>query len=127
MDRSDVINLIKLKPEQNDFGLFKDMDAGATAGHAIAGKAIVGTWTIKSREVFCDVRSITQTEWFNAGRNGIEHPAFLFVMNRNEYEDEQIVEYNGKRYGVYRTYAGRNETLELYCEAKGGLHSGGEV
>ena len=104
MDRSDVINLITEKQVQSpDY-----------------------TWTSTetSSEVFCDVRSITRTEWFEAGRSGIEHPSFIFIMNRNEYEGQKIVEYNGQRYGVYRTYAGRNEDLELYCEAKGGLHDG---
>lgn len=84
-----------------------------------------GVWkeTEVKTEVYCDVRSITQTEWFNAGRNGIEHPSFVFVMNRNEYDGQEAVEYNGQLFGVYRTYMARNENLELYCEAKGGLHA----
>ena len=101
MDRSDVIILIsKNSVQTNDY-----------------------SWVDQEirKEVFCDVRSITQTEWFNAGRNGIDHPAFVFVINRNEYLGQQIVEYNGERYGVYRTYRAKNESLELYCEAKGGL------
>ena len=104
MDRSDVIKLIKTNPYQSP--------------------SYVWTSAETSTEVFCDVRSITQTEWFEAGRNGIVHPAFLFIINRNEYDNEEIVEYNGQRYGVYRTYAAKNEDLELYCEAKGGLHDG---
>lgn len=104
MDRSDVINLItETQVQSPDY-----------------------TWTSTetSSEVFCDVRSITRTEWFEAGRSGIEHPAFIFIMDRNEYEGQKIVEYNGQRYGVYRTYASKNEDLELYVEAKGGLHDG---
>lgn len=102
MDRSDVIYLIAETKTQNAFG----------------------GWTSheEKREIFCDVRSITMTEWFEAGRSGIVHPEFIFVINRNEYDDEKIVEYRGKRYGVYRTYAAKNESLELYAEAKGGLH-----
>lgn len=73
-------------------------------------------------EVFCDVKSITQTEWFEAGRNGIQHPEFVFIINRNEYSGQRVVLYNGQLYGIYRTYAGKNENLELYVEAKGGLH-----
>ena len=101
MDRSDVISLINLDHTQGDDG----------------------TWTTQeiATEVFCDVRSITQTEWFEAGRNGIQHPSFCFVINRNEYEGQEAVKYNGQYYGVYRTYAAKNENLELYCEAKGGL------
>ena len=101
MDRSDVIFLVKQeRTQKTDY-----------------------TWTTaeKKREIFCDVRSITQTEWFEAGRNGIDHPAYIFIMDRNEYEDEQIVEYRGQRYGVFRVYMGKNESLELHCEAKGGL------
>ena len=104
MDRSDVINLItETQVQSPDY-----------------------TWasTETSQEVFCDVRSITRTEWFEAGRSGIEHPSFVFVMNRTEYDGQKIVEYHAQRYGVYRTYAGRNEDLELYVEAKGGLHDG---
>ena len=102
MDRSDVIILIsKNSVQANDYG-WSDQET--------------------KREVFCEVRSITQTEWFNAGRNGIDHPAFVFVINRNEYGGEQIVEYLGERYGIYRTYAAKNENLELYCEAKGGVY-----
>ena len=102
MDRSDVITLVKKVNVQNTDYTFSVTEV--------------------ETEVYCDVRSITQTEWFEAGRSGIEHPAFVFIMNRNEYSGEEIVKYNGQYYGVYRTYKGRNEDLELHCEAKGGLH-----
>ena len=102
MDRSNVIYLIaKNSVQQADYS-WKDEES--------------------KTEVFCDVRSITQTEWFEAGRNGIEHPSFIFIINRNEYNGEQIVEYEGQLYGVFRTFAGKNESLELHVEAKGGLH-----
>lgn len=102
MDRSDVIYLIGKNAVQTQNYGWKDEETRT--------------------EVFCDVRSITQTEWFEAGRGGIDHPAFIFIINRNEYSNEQIVEYNGQRYGVYRTYRARGEDLELHCEAKGGFY-----
>ena len=102
MDRSDVITLISKNSVQTNDYCWVDQETRT--------------------EVFCDVRSISQTEWFNAGRNGIDHPAFIFVMNRNEYRGQQIVEFHGQRYGVYRTYMAKNENLELYCEAKGGVY-----
>ena len=102
MDRSDVIYLIQKNPVQQSDYTWKDEEIRT--------------------EVFCDVRSITQTEWFEAGRNGIEHPSYIFTISRYEYNNEQIVEYEGQLHGVFRTYVGRGENLELHCEAKGGLH-----
>ena len=37
------------------------------------------------------------------------------------YEGEEIVEFEGTRYGVYRTYRGRDDTIELYLERKAGV------
>ena len=108
MDRSNVIYLLNFNHQQDDDGVFRLPDNSTSM-----------------KEVYCDVKSITQTEWFNAGRNGIEHPAFVFIINRNEYDGEEAVLFNGQQYGVYRTYEAKNENLELYCEAKGGLHVGG--
>ena len=117
-----MIYLIDFRHEQQaDYTFLSPEETLAIAGIAIVGRAVVGN----PKEVYCDVKSITQTEWFEAGRNGIQHPAFVFVMNRNEYAGEEAVIYNGQRYGVYRTYMAKNENLELYCEAKGGLHVGG--
>lgn len=104
MDRSDVITLIGKVNEKDSAGIHHSSET--------------------EREVFCDVKSITRSEWFEAGRSGIAHPELVFVMNRHEYAGEQIVEYGGVRYGIYRTYAGKNENLELYAEPKGGLHHG---
>ena len=106
MDRSDVICLVDFDHVQDKNGVWQKTEV--------------------KTEVYCDVRSITQTEWFNAGRNGIEHPSLVFVINRNEYSGQEAVEYNGKLFGVYRTYMAKNENLELYCEAKGGLHADSE-
>lgn len=100
MDRSTVIKLIKPNYTQDSIGQY--------------------IYAETERQVYCDVRSITRAEWFEAGRNGMQ-PIYIFAMFGPDYEGEQIVEYEGKRYGVYRTYRGRNETIELYVEEKGGL------
>lgn len=73
------------------------------------------------KRVFCDVRSASRAEWFDAGRDGLQ-PSFVFVMFAPDYSGEKIVEYNGHRYGIYRTYVAKNEQIELYVEEKGGLN-----
>lgn len=100
MDRSTVIKLISKTYSQDSIGQY--------------------VYTETEREVFCDVRSITRVEWFDAGRNGMQ-PVYIFTMFEPDYAGEKIVEYGGNRYGVYRTYRSRNETIELYVEEKGGL------
>lgn len=71
------------------------------------------------RMVYCDVRSVTQSEWFEGGRNGL-NPEYRFTMFAPEYHGENICEYNGNRYTIYRTYLARNEMIELYVQKEQG-------
>lgn len=71
------------------------------------------------RDVYCNVSSITRAEWYEAGRAGI-NPEYKATMFAYDYQGEKAAMLNGVRYGVYRTYLGRNETIELYLEQKAG-------
>lgn len=71
-------------------------------------------------ETFAKRRSITQTEFFSAGKNGIT-PDFSFEVNDAEYHGQKLLEYDGKRYGIYRTYQPNNDTVELYAGYKSGV------
>lgn len=72
-------------------------------------------------EVLCHIESIGQREFFSAGQNGINSDIKI-VTNAVNYNNEEIIEYNGGRYGIYRTFR-RNDSdeIELYCEWKGGI------
>lgn len=100
MDRSDVLTLISV--------------AYTTDG---IGQRIPAE---ESRQVLCRVRSVNQTEWFEAGRNGLkaEYQATMFAY---DYNGEEICEYNGVRYGIYRTYRRSADEIELYLERKAGI------
>ena len=50
------------------------------------------------------------------------NPEFRMTMFFGDYGGEQMLIYNGKSYSVYRTYQGRNDTIELYVERKGGTN-----
>lgn len=76
-----------------------------------------------ARPVYCSVRSATGTEWFNAGRAGMQ-PSYIFTMFEPDYHGEKTVEFEGRRYGIYRTYRTGNELIELHAEEKGGLDAG---
>ena len=73
-----------------------------------------------TRDVFCNVSSVSAQEFFYAGQAGL-NPEWRVTMFAPDYNGETIAELNGTRYGVYRTYLGKNETIELYLERKAGL------
>jgi hypothetical protein len=100
MDRSDIITLIR-----------KTYEIDAIGQHVC---------TEEREEVFCEVRSVGQREWFEAGRNGLK--AELQVnMFGFDYHGEEICEFDGVRYGIYRTYRRDKDSIELYLERKAGV------
>lgn len=101
MDRSSVIYLIAQTRTQDDYGVWREEET--------------------RRKVFCDVSSVTASEFFDGGRNGL-NPEYRFIVFFADYRGERIVEYKQKRYAVYRTYHARTDALELYCERQGGTN-----
>ena len=101
MDKSAVITLIQTNKRQDEYGRWIP-------------------YTTK-RDVFCQVDSISQNEFFEAGRNGL-NPEFRFTMFQYDYQNEVLVEYKGDQYSVYRTYIRRDDNIELYVERKGGTN-----
>lgn len=73
------------------------------------------------RGVFVQMKSVTRTEFFDGGRNGL-NPAYQFTIFNADYNGEKVIEYNGEQYGVYRTYVANTDYIELYVERKGGLN-----
>lgn len=101
MDRSDVIQLIKAEQRQDDYGVWRP--------------------TTTKRQVFVQVDSISMSEFYEAGRNGL-NPSFRFRVFSGDYEAEDECEYKGLRYSIYRTYMRDDDTMELYVTRKGGTN-----
>jgi len=101
MDRSEIIALIATRNIKDEFGVARSVES--------------------SRTVFCAVQSVTRDEFYEGGRNGL-NPEYQFTMFAPDYAGERVLEYKGNRYGIYRTYIGRNDTIELYAERKGGTN-----
>ncbi len=70
--------------------------------------------TYTSREVFCKVKSIGQKEFYQAQAVGMQPEIKFVIADYLDYEKETIVEYDGERYRVLRTYRTGQE-LELVC------------
>ena len=95
MDRSNTIDLISV----------------AYTEDSIAQQIPVETL----RTVFCAIDSISRAEFYDAGRNGLK-PEYRVTLFAPDYNGEEALILNGKRYGIVRTYQNRNETIELYVE-----------
>lgn len=77
----------------------------------------------KRHQVFCRVESVGRSEFFAAGRNGL-NPEFKFTVFSGDYSGESVCEFHGQGYSVYRTYfVPGTDTVELYVERKGGTNA----
>lgn len=77
--------------------------------------------TEQTRQIFCEVESVTRAEFFDGGRNGL-NPEFKFTVFAADYRGEAICLYKGRRYGIYRTFRPDGDYMELYAERKGGVN-----
>lgn len=69
----------------------------------------IPTRTTKDRTVFAQLRSIGQSEFYQAQADGLK-PQLKFVLaDYYDYGDEKEVVYNSKVYKVLRTYRDHNK------------------
>lgn len=66
--------------------------------------------TETSREVFCRLASIGQKEFYQAQAVGLQPELKFILADYLDYAGETLVEYDGQRYRVLRTY---RDGLEL--------------
>lgn len=99
MDRSSIAYLVSKKWVQNEYGIQVEQRS--------------------EKKIFVQVDSVTLAEFFEGGRNGL-NPELRFTAFRYDYNDEDEIKYNGKYYRIYRTYFGKNDTIELYAERRKG-------
>lgn len=68
------------------------------------------------RTILCEVYSISQTEFYAAANTEL-NPEFRFNVFFGDYEGEEVCEFRGQRYAIYRTFRS-GDMLELYAERK---------
>lgn len=99
MNKSDIAYLVGEDFEQNAYGVMER--------------------ELTKRKVFVKVSSVSASEWFEGGRNGL-NPQYRFTMFAHDYTGESIIEYSGKQYTIYRTFAKSVDEVELYAELRKG-------
>ncbi len=75
--------------------------------------------TESTYDVIAEVRSCTQSEYMNARQNGLT-PVYNFRVSVFGYSGQKVLQFDGKRYSIYRTYEADDNTIELYTEYETG-------
>lgn len=81
----------------------------------------LGEWTETrtNTEIFGWVESVSMSEFYQAGMQGLE-PEYKITIWMQEYGGQDLVEYNSKIYSVYRTFRRSDGRLELYVTERKG-------
>ena len=73
-----------------------------------------------STDVWASVTSIDRQEFYASGQRNLK-PEIRATIWFSEYNGEEVVEIDGERFGVYRTYRREySDEIELYLERKAG-------
>lgn len=91
----EVIDLISVTRTQDDYGDFTETETTNT--------------------VYADKKSIRQSEFYQAMTIGIR-PEISFIIREVDYNDEDKLQYNSKKYDIIRTYSIDGELIELICK-----------
>lgn len=100
------------------------MDDVLTLLYSTRTQNALGVWEtdLTEREVFCKVNSVTRSEFYQAGRNGL-NPEFQATMFAGDYRGERTCKLHGKSYAIYRTYhVPGTDYIELYLQREGGTN-----
>ena len=76
------------------------------------------TATDNENTVYCEVESISQSEFYAAADTEL-NPEYRFTVFFGDYGGESVVKYKDVKYSIYRTYRA-GDYMELYAERKVG-------
>lgn len=79
--------------------------------------------TVTETEVFVLPRGVYNAEFYNAAQAGL-HPSITFDMaNKEDYNNQKLIEFEGKDYNVIRTdWNAQRDKISLICEER--VHNG---
>ena len=71
------------------------------------------------RTVFVQPRGVYASEFYNAAQLGLKPSLTLYMTNRNDYQGEKILEFDGKEYSVIRVdWTAQRDGISLICEER---------
>lgn len=71
------------------------------------------------RTVFVQPRGVYASEFYNAAQLGLKPSLTLYMTNRNDYQGEKVLEFDGKEYSVIRVdWNAQRDGISLICEER---------
>lgn len=71
------------------------------------------------RDVFVRPRGVYQSEYYNAAQLGMKPSITLEIANREDYQEEKVLEYQGRVYTVIRVdWTAQRDRISLVCEER---------
>lgn len=83
--------------------------------------------TRTTTEIFCDIRSVTRSEFYSAAQSGLAPSLALRISHAVDYNGQKLVEVEGDLYSVIRAYrAPDTDAVELTLQPKIGNEGEGD-
>ncbi|MBQ6501182.1 MAG: phage head closure protein [Mogibacterium sp.] len=75
--------------------------------------------TKEETEVYVQPRGVYSSEFYNASQLG-HKPSVTFIMaNREDYDEQPIIEYHGQEYSIIRVdWDAQRDEIQLVCEKR---------
>lgn len=70
--------------------------------------------------VYCQIESVSQSEWSAAGINGLK-AEYKVTVWADEYRNAVSAILDEVRYSIYRTFQSSEDMIELYLTRKAGI------
>lgn len=81
------------------------------------------TQDICKAEVFVQPRGVYQSEFYNAAQLGLKPSLTLYIANREDYQEQKVLVYEGREYDVIRVdWSAQRDGISLICEER--VHNG---
>ena len=105
------------------------MDGTAYLVEPVQEQDAMGQWKDtgeSKKEIYVTVQSAGRAEFFQAAQTG-NRCDYVFFTSPLDYDGEKILEWNGCRYDIYRTYYDpKLDQMELYAEERTGITDGSQ-
>lgn len=70
-------------------------------------------------DVYVQPRGVYSSEYYNASQLGLKPSITFEISNREDYNDEKVLEYHGKVYTVIRVdWNAQRDKISLVCEER---------